>query len=154
MLPIAVSSALVAGALLSSGPLRPFSAESPLVSPQRACVPRAGLFDGLFQETEQQKAIKAQREAQKEADFREQQEMLARRRDPAKMAEYNAQVRLSRCLLAHGKRHCCSDAVGHSHAPVSNCHLAASHGRELFRDDLTLPPRAGRGAPRCRVSEG
>lgn len=49
----------------------------------RTALIRAGLFDGLFAETEEQKARKAAEEARKEADFQAQQEMLKRRRNPA-----------------------------------------------------------------------
>ena len=52
---------------------------------RRCSPPRAGLFDGLFGESEADKQ-------RKEEEWRAQQEMLARRRNPEKMAEYNAEV--------------------------------------------------------------
>ena len=50
-----------------------------------SCAITMGFFDGLFQESEAAKAAK-------EEEWRAQQEMLARRRNPEKMAEYNAEV--------------------------------------------------------------
>ena len=55
---------------------------------QPRCMVNAGLFD-MFSESPEQKAAK---EAAKEAEFRAQQEMLARRRNPAAMAAYEAEV--------------------------------------------------------------
>jgi hypothetical protein len=52
---------------------------------RRCSPPRAGLFDGLFGESEADKQ-------RKEEEWRAQQEMLARRRNPQKMAEYMREV--------------------------------------------------------------
>jgi len=90
------STALAAGALLRGGAVRPICAEVSSVDSHRVVAPTAGLFDNLFTETPEQKARKAQVEAAKEAEFREQQEMLARRRDPKKMEEYLEQVEARR----------------------------------------------------------
>ena len=67
-------------------------------TPCRAPSPVAGLFD-MFKETEAQKAAK-------EAEWKAQQEMVARRRNPEKMAEYNAEVNARRAA-ATGKVHVC-----------------------------------------------
>ena len=63
--------------------------------PSRAPSCKLGLFD-MFQESEEQKA-------RKDAQFREQQEMLARRRNPAAMEAYQAEVDERRAeIMAEG----------------------------------------------------
>jgi len=64
----------------------------PLVTRARAPAPVAGLFD-MFKESEADKA-------RKDAQFREQQEMLARRRNPAAMEAYQAEVEERRLEIA------------------------------------------------------
>lgn len=61
------------------------AATSPTVRSLRTTSPRLGLFDGLFGETPEQKAAK-------DAEFKAMQEMMERRRNPEKMAAYNAEV--------------------------------------------------------------
>ena len=58
---------------------------SPTVRSLRTTSLRLGLFDGLFGETPEQKAAK-------DAEFKAMQEMMERRRNPEKMAAYNAEV--------------------------------------------------------------
>jgi len=61
--------------------------------PSRSPAPACGLFDGLLGGDPE---AKARREAEKEEQFRAQQEMMARRRDPKKMEAYFQEVEASR----------------------------------------------------------
>ena len=73
--------------LLSAQGLILQQAVSPMrsASPMRCASPGMGFFDNLFKESEAAKAAK-------EAEYRAMQEMLDRRRNPAKMAAYEAEV--------------------------------------------------------------
>eukprot|EP00325_Prymnesiales_sp_UTEX-LB-985_P023466 CAMPEP_0174733482 /NCGR_PEP_ID=MMETSP1094-20130205/61396_1 /TAXON_ID=156173 /ORGANISM="Chrysochromulina brevifilum, Strain UTEX LB 985" /LENGTH=178 /DNA_ID=CAMNT_0015936141 /DNA_START=80 /DNA_END=616 /DNA_ORIENTATION=- len=62
------------------------------VTVRRSAVPAMGLFD-MFQESEETKA-------RKDAQFREQQEMLARRRNPEAMRAYEAEVEERRAAIS------------------------------------------------------
>ena len=77
-----------------AGFVLPSASSSLLVAPtmRRAPAPEAGLFD-MFQESEAQKAAK-------EAEWKAQQEMMERRRNPEKMAAYNAEVNSRRAAAA------------------------------------------------------
>ncbi|KAL1510742.1 hypothetical protein AB1Y20_007029 [Prymnesium parvum] len=79
LLPALLLPSLLLPTNLHSSPCRPV---------QRAPAPLAGLFDFL-KETPEQKAAK-------DRAFAEQQEMLARRRNPERMAEYMAEVEARR----------------------------------------------------------
>jgi len=71
------------------------SGSPPALSARAKCrvnAPTMGLFD-MFKETPEQKAAK-------DAAWREQQEMLARRRDPKAMEEYMKEVEASRTAAA------------------------------------------------------
>ena len=81
-----------------AGFVLPSASSSLLVAPavRRAPVAEAGLFD-MFKETEAQKAAK-------EAEWRAQQEMMERRRNPDKMAAYNAEVNARRAAAARAPK--------------------------------------------------
>ena len=88
-----------------------------LVTPtvRRAPSPEAGLFD-MFKETEAQKAAK-------EAEWRAQQEMMERRRNPEKMAAYNAEV--------NARRAAASEKVHPTLASLSPCFVPCHPRRAL-----------------------
>ena len=77
MLPAAACWLLSAQGLILQQAVSPMRSASPM----RCASPGMGFFDNLFKESEAAKAAK-------EAEYRAMQEMLDRRRNPAKMAAY------------------------------------------------------------------
>ena len=78
---------------------------NPNMMPSRSPAPACGLFDGLLGGDPE---AKARREAEKEEQFRAQQEMMARRRDPKKMEAYFQEVPRHPAALRHRCEPCTS----------------------------------------------